>query len=46
MIGDATTKRPFCIGIKVVLIEFTCLEIKLVCLLSCSFILLDIQHVL
>ena len=41
MIGDATTKKAvFVWESKVVLVEFTCLEIELVCLLSCSFILL------
>ena len=41
MIGDATTKKAvFVWESKVVLIEFTSSEIKLVCLLSCSFILL------
>ena len=41
MIGDATTKKAvFVLESKGVLIEFTCLEIELVCLLSCLFILL------
>ena len=41
MIGDATTKKAvFVLESKGVLIEFTCLEIKLVCLLSCLFVLL------
>ena len=40
MIGDATTKRPFCMGIKGGAHRIYMLEIKLVCLLSCLFILL------